>query len=118
MTRSAAEIKFASELKCLGYEFECNINDLPGRPDIVLRNRKIVIFYHGCFWHSHHCQGRIKSFEWQQNLEEIKTRDWKNLVKLKELGYHSLIIWDCDWKNNKSKMVNLINAHINLALSR
>jgi len=36
-----------------GYRFRLHAGDLPGRPDIVFRGRRKVIFVHGCFWHRH-----------------------------------------------------------------
>src|SRR5262245_45810086 len=40
----------------LGYRFRLHTRDLPGRPDIVFRSRRTVIFVHGCFWHRHDCR--------------------------------------------------------------
>ena len=31
----------------------CNCHSLPGTPDLVLADRKLVIFVNGCFWHRH-----------------------------------------------------------------
>ena len=35
-----------------GYRFRLHAADLPGRPDLVFRGRRKVIFVHGCFWAS------------------------------------------------------------------
>ena len=40
-------------LHLLGYRFRLHKKDLPGKPDIVLKKYKTVIFVHGCFWHQH-----------------------------------------------------------------
>ena len=39
----------------LGYRYRLHQSDLPGRPDLVFRKRRRVIFVHGCFWHRHNC---------------------------------------------------------------
>ena len=67
---SAAETKFANELEASGFTFERNCNDLPGTPDIVFREINLAVFFHGCFWHSHHCQKNTSSYEWSENLKK------------------------------------------------
>jgi DNA mismatch endonuclease (patch repair protein) len=37
----------------LGYRYGLRGANLPGKPDLVFRPRKTVIFVHGCFWHQH-----------------------------------------------------------------
>lgn len=36
-----------------GYRYRMNDPKLPGKPDIVLKKYKTVIFVNGCFWHGH-----------------------------------------------------------------
>ena len=36
-----------------GYRYGLHCADLPGRPDVVLRSRRIAIEVRGCFWHHH-----------------------------------------------------------------
>src|SRR5262245_36741926 len=47
------ELSVRSSLRNLGLGYRLHAPDLPGRPDIVLRSRRTVIFVHGCFWHRH-----------------------------------------------------------------
>ena len=42
-----------SLLHRLGFRYRLNCHDLPGRPDVVFRGRRKVIFVHGCYWHRH-----------------------------------------------------------------
>ena len=58
---SKIENQFAQTLKKSGLKFERNCRDLPGTPDVVFREQKLAVFFHGCFWHSHHCQKEPKS---------------------------------------------------------
>lgn len=41
----------------LGYRYRLQARELPGRPDLVFRRRRKVIFVHGCFWHRHQDAG-------------------------------------------------------------
>src|SRR5262249_47704798 len=43
----------ADGLAALGLTFESHARDLPGRPDFVLRDIKVVIFVDGDFWHGY-----------------------------------------------------------------
>ena len=36
-----------------GYRYRLHARELPGRPDLVFRKYRKVIFVHGCFWHRH-----------------------------------------------------------------
>lgn len=36
-----------------GFRYRLNHPRLPGKPDIVLRKYRTVIFVNGCFWHGH-----------------------------------------------------------------
>ena len=47
------ELIVRKKLYEMGYRYRLNVKDLPGKPDIVLRKLKKVIFVHGCFWHRH-----------------------------------------------------------------
>jgi DNA mismatch endonuclease Vsr len=42
-----------SALHRMGFRFRLHGKGLPGRPDIVSRKYKTVVFVHGCFWHRH-----------------------------------------------------------------
>jgi DNA mismatch endonuclease (patch repair protein) len=35
-------------LHAMGYRYRLHAKDLPGKPDIVFRRRRLAIFVHGC----------------------------------------------------------------------
>ena len=92
-----------SLLHKMGYCFRLHRRDLPGNPDIVLPKYKKVIFVHGCFWHGHKGCPRSekpssnKNF-WNEKLTKNIERDKQNQRKLNELGWVSLVIWQCQIK--------------------
>src|ERR1700678_4054488 len=51
-TKPEVEVRKAAH--AMGLRFRLHGADLPGKPDLVFRRRKTVIFVHGCFWHRHH----------------------------------------------------------------
>lgn len=85
----------------LGFRYRLHGQKLPGRPDLVFKKRKKVIFVHGCFWHRHenckHARMPKSNTEfWIEKLNHNKIRDDKNLETLAQLGWKSLIIWECE----------------------
>lgn len=83
----------------LGFRFRIHVKDLPGKPDIVLRRHKKIIFIHGCFWHQHACEhgGVPKSRVgyWEPKLAANKKRDRRTLNALKKIGWRVLLLWEC-----------------------
>lgn len=73
--------------------------DLPGRPDLVFRSRRIAIFVHGCFWHQHNCKkaSRPKSNVefWNPKLDANIQRDMRATVALQLAGWRTIVIWEC-----------------------
>jgi len=84
----------------LGYRYRLHAKDLPGKPDLVFRKQKKVIFVHGCFWHAHFCRKgqppKSKLNFWGPKLKANAERDARVLADLKELGWDSLVIWQCE----------------------
>ena len=64
-----------------------------------------MLFVHGCFWHGHKCPlGRIPKSRvefWTDKIVTNKTRDEKNLDKLKALGWDCLVVWECQLKGTE-----------------
>lgn len=83
--------------------FEMNAKDLPGSPDIALHANKHAIFVNGCFWHLHPgCDGawiptpgRSKPY-WAEKLIRNVLRDYRVEQELIALGWHVLVIWECE----------------------
>lgn len=98
----------------LGYRFRLHRRDLPGTPDLVFPSRRKVIFVHGCFWHRHHdpaCKlARMPKSRldfWATKLENNKNRDEKNIVRLHDLGWQTLVIWECQTGDREALRVRI-----------
>jgi len=76
--------------------FETHAKDLPGRPDIVFRKRKIAVFIDGDFWHG----WRFPLWEhkltpkWREKIGKTRARDQRNFRKLRRAGWRVLRIWE------------------------
>jgi len=93
-----------SLLHRLGFRFRLHQSDLPGKPDIVLPGRGIVIFVHGCFWHQHkNCLSASRPASnreyWDGKLEKNKIRDSSNQRALRRLGWKVVVVWECQIRN-------------------
>lgn len=99
----------------LGYRYRLHGKDLPGKPDIVFRWRKKVIFIHGCFWHAHGCKkGQPPKSNlpyWIPKLQENKIRDQDNIKSISAMGWSALIIWQCEIKS-KDELIDKINSFL------
>lgn len=88
-----------------GFRYRKNDKKLPGCPDIVLPKYQTVIFINGCFWHVHEgCRYFVwpssNTDFWKEKLEGNRRRDRDNFIKLRELGWHVIIIWECELKKD------------------
>ena len=99
-----------SLLHRLGYRFRIYRKDLPGKPDIVLPKYHIAILVHGCFWHQHEgcsrCTKPSTNQEyWTSKFTRNKQRDREVVAELEKLGWKVMVIWECETKKNKMKLL-------------
>lgn len=90
-------------LHALGYRYQLQRRDLPGRPDIVFPGRKTVIDVRGCFWHRHSdpsCRNavlpRTRADWWAAKLARNVERDSANVAALEAAGWSVVIVWECE----------------------
>lgn len=85
----------------LGVRYRLHRRDLPGRPDITLGPRRLVLFVHGCFWHRHPgCRDAVmpsanREF-WEAKLNGNVERDARHLRELRRGGWRCHVIWECE----------------------
>lgn len=103
---SKAEMIVRRLIHGMGYRYRLHAANLPGKPDLVFRKRRKVIFVHGCFWHRHDCHlGRIPKSRldfWLPKLEKNRVRDDANRSTLAALGWDQLVIWECELKDREA----------------
>lgn len=102
----------------MGYRYRLHRRDLPGIPDLVFPSLKKVIFVHGCFWHRHpdpNCRlARLPKSRldfWQPKLEANRERDMEKQAELSNLGWKSLVVWECQI-SDKEHLENKIRAFL------
>lgn len=98
---SKIEIEFRRALWRLGFRYRKNASNYFGKPDIVLKKHKAVIFVDSCFWHGckQHC--RMPSDQkdyWMRKIERNRIRDMKVNQYYHEGDWLVLRIWEHDLK--------------------
>ena len=100
---TAPELLLRKTLHAHGYRYRLHAKNLPGRPDIVFPGRRAAIFVHGCFWHGHDCRaGRrpgTRRDYWLPKIEENIRRDARKTAALRDLGWRTLTVWECELRD-------------------
>lgn len=99
------EMRVRQALHSAGLRYRLHAKDLPGKPDLVFRSRKVALFVHGCFWHQHpdpNCKlarmPKSKLDFWRPKLEGNRLRDVKNRSALEADGWTVVEVWECETK--------------------
>lgn len=92
-----------------GLRFRLHTKELPGRPDLVFPKFKAVVFVHGCFWHRHSgCKYATTPSSrvhfWTNKLSANVARDSYQIAALGRLGWHVLVIWECELREGMMRL--------------
>jgi DNA mismatch endonuclease, patch repair protein len=96
------ELKVRRAMHAAGLRYRLHAKDLPGRPDLVFRSRRIAVFVHGCFWHQHpdpSCKlARMPKSRlefWRPKLVGNRQRDLRARGELEARRWSVLEVWEC-----------------------
>ena len=97
------EVLVRSYLFRQGLRFRKNDKRYPGHPDIVLPKYHVIVFVNGCFWHGHEVCLYFFFFIfntgfWMEKIRRNRERDHEVLHRLAEMGWHTIVIWECELK--------------------
>ena len=89
-----------------GFRYRLNYRRLPGHPDLVLRKYRTCIFVNGCFWHGHDgCKyfvmPKTNTEFWEKKISRNKQRDLEEQQQLAKMGWHVIVVWECELKPKK-----------------
>lgn len=108
---TSPEIAVRKILYSLGCRYRLHDRKLSGKPDVVIRRLKTVIFINGCFWHKHNCGKNVSpntnAAFWAKKLNENVRRQKEDIVMLRKSGWKPLIFWECQTKE-QGKLTNLL----------
>ena len=106
-----------SALHRAGFRFRLHDKHLPGKPDLVLRKFKAVIFIHGCFWHRHKDCDKAYTPKsnvdfWKEKFRRNIERDKQKAKELSEKGWEVVTVWECEIERDLSSVVANIEAYL------
>jgi DNA mismatch endonuclease (patch repair protein) len=105
------ELLVMNELKKRKIYFARHVNKIFGKPDIVFRRRKVIVFIDSDFWH---CNSKIFIMPatnveyWKKKIQKNHKRDKLVNRKLKKEGWRVIRFWESDIKKDKNKIVDKI----------
>lgn len=107
------EIDFRKAIWKAGFRYRKNPKGYFGKPDLVLKKYKTVIFIDSCFWHGckKHCRlPSTRQNYWIPKIEKNKQRDKEVNLYYKKLGWKAVRVWEHEINKNLDKVINKIVA--------
>ena len=102
-TDTKCETQLRSELWRMGLRFRKNLQDLPGKPDIVFTKQRLVVFCDGDFWHGRDWLARKRRLNkganamyWTKKIHANIQRDRSHDKELRQLGWKVLRLWESE----------------------
>ncbi|MCU7863359.1 MAG: very short patch repair endonuclease, partial [Candidatus Thiodiazotropha sp. (ex Lucinoma borealis)] len=103
-----------------GFRYRLHSAAIPGKPDIVLKKYRALMFVNGCFWHGHECHlfkwPKTRPEFWKSKILGNRERDARSLENCRNLGWRVLIVWECALKGKNrqapEKVIELVSDWI------
>ena len=105
---SKIEVDFRKALWQAGYRYRKNAKNYFGKPDIILKKYKTVIFIDSCFWHGCKKHLRLPASNkkyWIDKIERNKKRDKKVSKYYKKIGWRIIRIWEHELKSSNREIL-------------
>jgi len=113
------ERRLRAALRSLGIRgYALNPQSLPGRPDLVFRQKQLAVFVNGCFWHRcPHCSPSTPKTNvefWQAKFRANRTRDQRKLAQLRRLGWATLTLWECQIRDSPTDAARRVSRRLGI----
>jgi DNA mismatch endonuclease (patch repair protein) len=106
-----------------GLRYRCVAADLPGKPDLVFRRARVVVFVDGDFWHGRNLAARLMRLKrghnapyWVAKIEGNVARDQRTNERLRGAGWMVLRFWEHDIRTNVDAVAGSVLAAVRAAL--
>src|SRR6056297_1042014 len=111
------ELAFRKALYAAGYRYRIDYKKLIGKPDMVLKKYRTVIFIDGEYWHGHNWEERKTKVKtnrefWIAKIERNMQRDREVNKKLDDLNYTVFRFWESEVKKNLENCLNQVISHL------
>lgn len=91
--------------------FAAYVSKIKGKPDIVFRRKKVVVFIDSDFWHGHPERGVVPKTNleyWSQKIAGNRNRDEQVNQELIKSGWTVIRLWEYDIKHNFEQSLETI----------
>jgi len=113
---SKIEVDFRKAIWRAGFRYRKNPKGYFGKPDLVLKRYKTVIFVDSCFWHGckRHCRlpATNKKY-WIDKIERNKKRSKEVHRYYRKIGWKIIRVWEHEIEKNLDKAINRITVFLN-----
>lgn len=108
-TNTKIDLRMKEILEESDYKFEM-YPKMFGNPDFVLRQKKIIIYCDGDFWHGYEYYKKKRPSKkfWHNKIENNMKRDQRYARKLRRKGWSVLRFWEHDIEKNSDKCLRRI----------
>ncbi len=111
------EIVFRKALWNKGFRYSKNSAKYFGKPDLVLKKYKTVIFIDSCFWHNCPRHGYLPKSNlkyWKKKIEQNKQRDKTVNRYYKKIGWTATRIWEHEIKNDLNRAIKKLTKSMKI----
>jgi DNA mismatch endonuclease (patch repair protein) len=115
---SKAELALRRALHARGLRYRLHARDVAGRPDLVIRSRRLAVFVDGDMWHGneHHRRGLSSLADlfptrtdwWVAKIERNMQRDREVNARLAADGWTVIRIWESEVLADPAKAADRI----------
>lgn len=110
---TSPELRVRTGLHRMGFRYRLHDPKLPGRPDIVLAQWRVVVFVHGCFWHRHKAcpyatVPTTREEFWRAKFLANEARDRRTADSLAAMGWRVAVVWECETRTTSSLQDTLL----------
>jgi DNA mismatch endonuclease, patch repair protein len=117
------ELALRRELHARGLRYRVHPRDVPGRPDLVNRTRRVAVFVDGDFWHGNPAEWERRGFStmaeqfpsekrdhWTAKLTRNVERDREVTATLEARGWTVVRLWESEVRADLDGAVDRIAA--------
>lgn len=116
---TTAELLLRRALWRLGLRYRKNVKDLPGKPDVVFPNERLVVFCDGDFWHGRNWKRLKKQLErranatyWVAKIAANRARDTLYRRELRKAGWTVHQVWESEIRSSPEAVAGRIAAAV------
>lgn len=107
---------FELQLKLSRIKYKKNVANLPGKPDFLIAECKVVVFIDSCFWHycRYHCRiPKSNQTYWIPKLARNRARAKEVNKALRAQGWQVLRFWEHQLKTDPHICLQKLSIAIN-----